>query len=242
MIYFTILIVCVFSPFVVSTTPISDCDPVCLIYCAYGNVLDDKGCPTCKCKQSPCGDGLAPLDGYSCGGDLNQQQCPSDSECVIGNGDVNAVCCPLTKQPLSESTPITSISDCGPVCAIYCQYGNVLDDKGCPTCKCKQSPCGDGLAPLKGYSCGGVFNRQQCPFGSRCIIGRGDKSGVCCPRIKQPVTESTTRTTKPGSCPIATQPPGTYGICIARCSTDIDCPGFLKCCGGCPRDCVAPVV
>jgi hypothetical protein len=29
---------------------------------------------------------------------------------------------------------------CGPVCDIYCQYGNVLDAWGCPTCQCKPAP------------------------------------------------------------------------------------------------------
>jgi hypothetical protein len=29
---------------------------------------------------------------------------------------------------------------CGPVCAIFCPYGNVLDDRGCPTCQCNPQP------------------------------------------------------------------------------------------------------
>jgi hypothetical protein len=29
---------------------------------------------------------------------------------------------------------------CGPVCAIYCPYGYVLDARGCPTCTCKPPP------------------------------------------------------------------------------------------------------
>lgn len=29
---------------------------------------------------------------------------------------------------------------CGPVCAIYCQFGNVTDGNGCPTCKCNPAP------------------------------------------------------------------------------------------------------
>jgi hypothetical protein len=29
---------------------------------------------------------------------------------------------------------------CGPVCAIYCEYGNVPDANGCPTCKCNPGP------------------------------------------------------------------------------------------------------
>ena len=31
------------------------------------------------------------------------------------------------------------LDDCGPVCAIYCSFGNVLDEHGCPTCRCNQS-------------------------------------------------------------------------------------------------------
>jgi hypothetical protein len=30
---------------------------------------------------------------------------------------------------------------CGPVCAIFCPNGNVLDDNGCPTCRCKPVIC-----------------------------------------------------------------------------------------------------
>ncbi|XP_021377886.1 antistasin-like isoform X3 [Mizuhopecten yessoensis] len=29
---------------------------------------------------------------------------------------------------------------CGPVCMIYCQYDNVMDERGCPTCKCNSAP------------------------------------------------------------------------------------------------------
>ena len=56
---------------------------------------------------------------------------------------------------VSNSLPITRINSkgcevcgcqappkaaCGPVCEIYCVYGNVFDSKGCPTCKCKTQP------------------------------------------------------------------------------------------------------
>ncbi len=48
-----------------------------------------------------------------------------------------------------------SHTKCGPVCAIYCKYGNELDVNGCPTCTCRKepekssSPCRDRQT----YSC-----------------------------------------------------------------------------------------
>ena len=45
----------------------------------------------------------------------------------------------------------TGGAGCGPVCAIFCPYGNVPDANGCPTCKCNPPPactateCGPGL-------------------------------------------------------------------------------------------------
>lgn len=27
------------------------CGPVCMIWCPFGNVMDEKGCPTCRCKS-----------------------------------------------------------------------------------------------------------------------------------------------------------------------------------------------
>jgi len=40
---------------------------------------------------------------------------------------------------------------CGPVCAIQCDHGNVLDENGCPTCACNPPPGrggGDGCPPV----------------------------------------------------------------------------------------------
>lgn len=141
--------------------------------------------------------------------------------------------------PMVVSKSIATIT-CGPVCEIYCQYGNVLDADGCPTCSCKKSPCQDGQAPLAGYFCGRGPNRQDCPSAYKCVIAPNDAYAVCCPRCKQSVTKATPTTGKPGSCP-PPSPLGLVGICTADCSNDNDCNGNCKCCGSCPRTCVQPV-
>ncbi|CAG2232294.1 unnamed protein product [Mytilus edulis] len=51
---------------------------------------------------------------------------------------------------------------CGPVCKIFCENGNVMDKRGCPTCKCRSSP------PVIG----------RCP--------RNSRSNITCPKIKNP--------------------------------------------------------
>lgn len=128
---------------------------------------------------------------------------------------------------------------CGPVCDIYCPFGNVFDDKGCPTCRCKKSPCDDEATPLQGYFCGRGVNRRDCPSTHTCKISPVDAYAVCCPRAEPAVLVETRAIQKVGSCPA---PSGMIGICIARCSTDNNCPGDQKCCGSCPRTCVAPVL
>ncbi len=77
-----------------------------------------------------------------------------------------------------------SISDpaCGVICAIYCPYGNVLDENSCPTCKCNESPCGNGQAPLDDFFCGRGPNSRACPSTHECIIAPDDGYAVCCPR------------------------------------------------------------
>ena len=144
--------------------------------------------------------------------------------------------CLIVPAVISKSiAPVT----CGPVCEIYCEYGNVLDANGCPTCKCKSSPCRNGQTPLPNYFCGRGPTHQDCPSGYNCIIAPNDAYAVCCPRCKKAVTKPPTPTEKPGSCPKPSS--DMAGICIAKCSTDDDCEGDEKCCGSCPRTCVSPV-
>jgi hypothetical protein len=83
--------------------------------------------------------------------------------------------------PLAISKSIAP-SACGPVCAIYCQFGNVRDANGCPTCSCKKSPCEDEQTPLADYFCGRGPNRRECPSTHHCAIAPNDAFAVCCPR------------------------------------------------------------
>lgn len=62
---------------------------------------------------------------------------------------------------------------CGPVCAIFCPNGNVLDERGCPTCQCKPTMC-----PL--------LKCKACPTGNKkdadgCDTCECNPSPACAP-------------------------------------------------------------
>lgn len=91
----TIVLVCLVASLASSKSiQAPECGSVCMIYCQYGNVLDENGCPMCKCKETPCENGKAPLDGYFCGRGPNRRECPSNHQCMIAPNDAYAVCCP----------------------------------------------------------------------------------------------------------------------------------------------------
>ncbi|CAF2345588.1 unnamed protein product [Rotaria sp. Silwood2] len=128
---------------------------------------------------------------------------------------------------------------CPPLCRMYCKYGNVLDENGCPICKCKPSPCGNEQAPLPNYFCGSGLNHQDCPLNSTCVIAPDDSYAVCCSSNEQSPTKPVIIIEKPGSCPPSSN---TADNCYDECISDTDCEGDFKCCGSCPRVCVAPSI
>src|SRR5262245_45823738 len=82
-------------------------------------------------------------------------------------------------------------TQCGPVCEIYCQYGNVKDASGCPTCACNPPP-----TLCQANECGATdLIAMLCPDGSAagqsCVRGA---NGACswvwneCPAMCEPVT------------------------------------------------------
>ncbi|KAK6167447.1 hypothetical protein SNE40_021474 [Patella caerulea] len=52
--------------------------------------------------------------------------------------------------------------DCGPVCDIHCEFGNVLDDRGCQTCSCRITKI---CPPVCLIYCehGNVLDSNGCP-------------------------------------------------------------------------------
>jgi len=105
--------------------------------------------------------------------------------------------------------------------------------------KKQKTPCANGQVLLEGYFCGRGANRQDCPSTHECVIAPNDAYAVCCPVSQQDATTATNPVEKSGSRP---KPFESIDICIARCTDDSDCEGDLKCCGGCPRDGVKPVL
>jgi hypothetical protein len=115
----------------VQCAPIAECvanPPVA--HCGGFAGLPCPGRGTCVDDPS---DGCDPqAGGADCGGICT---CVQNVACAIG-ASFNpspqvCACVPLVAPPPPA---------CGPVCDIYCQYGNVLDAAGCPTCQCKSAP------------------------------------------------------------------------------------------------------
>ena len=81
---------------------------------------------------------------------------------------------------------------CGPVCDIFCQYGHVIDDKGCQTCGCNPAPTSDpcaGLACAPGTHCEAsavMCVKAPCPAQAACVpdapkVTCGGIAGIACP-------------------------------------------------------------
>jgi hypothetical protein len=76
------------------------------------------------------------------------------------------------------------------VCAIYCEYGNVLDVHGCPTCQCNPAPtcaptncpnlnCANGvMKDAKG--CATCTCQTGCPAGTHAVSCPGVRCNIAC--------------------------------------------------------------
>ena len=128
-----------------------------------------KACPGGgKCVDDPSDSCDPAKGGADCGGICT---CVETVLCVKGSkfDSSPSVCACVPEKPV-----------CGPVCDIYCPFGNVLDSQGCPTCTCNKPTPGQtcpsdqcmGPSPLsQNYKC--VDGRIGGPA---CVV---NASGVC---------------------------------------------------------------
>jgi hypothetical protein len=91
------------------------CGPVCAIFCPNGNVLDERGCPTCRCNPPP-----------TC------QPVTCDLFCRYGFQKDEKGCETCKCNPPPMCTPVT--------CRLFCQFGFKKDAQGCEICACNDPP------------------------------------------------------------------------------------------------------
>ena len=118
-----------------------------------------------------CCDTCAKISGEVCGGPWDilgkcgdQLQCVKNPKEGEDSFNVEGICKPI----------------CGPVCMIFCENGNVLNEKGCPTCGCYNLPkCIESSAEI--YPVDTSVKAPLCPLYkclANCEYGRViDKNG-----------------------------------------------------------------
>ncbi|XP_013391189.1 zonadhesin isoform X1 [Lingula anatina] len=105
--------------------------PMCATRCEYGYALDARGCMTCDCRSTPQSNCPVELCADSCGYTTDEYGCKK--------------CTPCTECPMLKCVP--------------CKYGYEMDENGCQTCDCLQTP--------RRHMCPMVMCANHCPFGRR---------------------------------------------------------------------------
>jgi hypothetical protein len=156
------------------------CGPVCDIYCAYGNVPDANGCPTCACNPPPadpcatvkcaagshCDSGKCVSDGVSCGG-LIGTPCPGLGKCV--------------DDPRDGCDPAAGGADCPGICScvqnVLCIATDVFDSSP-SVCGCvpAPNPCPPEKCPGPAPASPTTICADGTTAGPTCAL---DASGAC---------------------------------------------------------------
>jgi len=117
---------------------VCECQPLpCDVWCPYGHVLDDFGCPTCECQPEP---------GHCC--DPNEQpgangnpHCFEGASCCA-NGEW--ACNGADGQPSCGATSTNANGALGEVCEACCDPAKQPGAHGNPACFEGATCCGDG--------------------------------------------------------------------------------------------------
>ncbi|XP_033109473.1 fibrillin-1-like isoform X4 [Anneissia japonica] len=225
------------------------CPPLCAMFCEFGNVLDTNGCPICECIQGPvtkelthcqkrkAGGGLLLLGSFNPKCDDNGEyiaaQChPSTGFCfcVDDKGEI----IPGTQQdqrgvkPNCSEIVTAEPPTCPPLCAMFCEFGNVLDANGCPICECIQGPVTKELTHCQKHKAGGgllllgSFNPKCDDNGEYIAAQCHPSTGFCfCVDDKGeiiPGTQQDQRGVKPNCSEIVTaEPPTCPPLCAMFC-------------------------
>ena len=182
--------------------------PCALVDCAVGTHCEEQAVTCVKAPCPPVATCVPNADRLSCGG-IAGIKCPGGGECVddptdscdprSGGADCGGLClCVQTvacakDQKFDSSLKVCgcvpAAAMCGPVCDIYCAFGNVLDAQGCPTCKCNPAPTPTSCPPEKCTGPAPKSANYVCPdgvtlAGPACQVGADGSCGwtvVACP-------------------------------------------------------------
>jgi hypothetical protein len=198
-------------------------DPCAAVQCVTGTHCEEQ---QVDCVTTPCPPVAACVPNkpsVACGG-IAGIKCPGMGRCVddpadscdpnAGGADCPGICeclgVVLCNAAFDSSPGVCACGPappkCGPVCDIYCDYGNVTDANGCPTCQCnpapdpcatvrcsagthceaqqvtcKKAPCppiGACVPDQNSVSCGGIAG-IKCPGGGKCV---DDPADSCDPK------------------------------------------------------------
>lgn len=172
-------------------------DPCATVRCAAGTHCEAKKVECVKAPCNPIAQCVADVPTVSCGG-FAGRPCPGAGKCVDdpkdscdpakGGADCGGICQCVqnvfcARDMIFDSSPKVCAcvaptpppSACGSVCGIYCEYGNVLDAKGCPTCSCKAQNAAPACPAEK---CTGAM-----PKSANYLCADGSTAGPSC-RVK----------------------------------------------------------
>lgn len=158
------------------------CPPVCDIWCEYGNVIDDNGCPTCECNPPPPGHGCEGRD---------EQQCLADPSCVAEYEAQPCAefcapddCGPCDPNPVfsgchdrCDGDPCTGLSEDECVAAFSCEpiyvgWGCACPacepGTDCPPCDCPEPPYGEEYAGCEQIDPCTRYDEQSCIAAPQC--------------------------------------------------------------------------